>query len=31
MNLKDASKKMSKSEISDNSRINMNDDAEVIY
>lgn len=31
MSLRDGKKKMSKSEISDNSRINLTDDPEVIY
>lgn len=31
MNLKDASKKMSKSELSDYSRINLTDDPELIF
>lgn len=31
MNLKDGSKKMSKSDPSDNSRINLEDDPEVIF
>ena len=31
MNLKDATKKMSKSEFSDSSRINISDTPEIIY
>ena len=31
MSLKDGTKKMSKSDTSDNSRINIDDEAEVIY